>query len=515
MSTSSRVIKNTGYLYAKMGVTIVTSLLTTRLILQSLGASDFGLFNIIGGVIALLGFLNSTMANATQRFMSFAEGEGLLEKKRRIFNICIIFHLVIAVLTLLLFLLLMPVFFGGVLNIEQERIDAARIVYICVVFSTILTIINVPYDAVMNAHENMRYYSIVGIFEAILKLLIAVAVVYSAYDKLIIYGVLMAIVPLITLSIMKIYCHHNYDECIISPRKYWEKSMASEITRFFGWNFLTAISSLFSIQGVNVVLNHFFGTVLNAAQGIAQQIYGYLSVFSGNMMKAVNPVIVKRAGADDIFTMNKVVLASCKFSTYLMLLFAVPCILEMRYVLRIWLDKIPEWTYVFCIFQIVMGLVTQITFSISTAIYADGRIKLYAIYKSITNILPVLLTYAFFSFGFAPYWLYIIMIIVWGGLGDIVILIYGKKQCSLSINIFFKDVLIPVAITITVMLLAGLIPKTLMSESFLRLVVSTLTTTATLFIVSYLIGLTHEEKQIVCNTLSRVTSKFHKTKMPE
>ena len=244
MSLFSRVIKNTGYLYIKMCITMFISLYSTRLILGSLGASDFGIFNVVGGAIAMLGFLNSTMANATQRFMSYAEGEGMHEKKRTVFNVSIVLHVCIAFVTVILLFIAMYFLFNGIFNIEADRINAAIVVYLCFIFSTVLTIINVPYDAVMNAHENMLYYSIVGIFESILKLGVALVCVYTSSDKLIDYGILMACIPLITLTIMKVYCHRHYEECVIDPIRYWNREGVLQIFGFFSWNFLTAISRI-------------------------------------------------------------------------------------------------------------------------------------------------------------------------------------------------------------------------------------------------------------------------------
>ena len=184
--TANRVIKNTGYLYAKMAITMFVSLYTTRLILNSLGASDFGIYNIVGGAIAMLGFLNAAMAGATQRFMSFAEGEGKREKQKYIFNISIILHLLISLVVILVLIIAGFVFFNGILNIPADRIGAARVVYFSLIASTVLTVMNVPYDAVMNAHENMRYYAIVGILESFLKLAVAFVCVYAIGDKLIV-----------------------------------------------------------------------------------------------------------------------------------------------------------------------------------------------------------------------------------------------------------------------------------------------------------------------------------------
>lgn len=292
-STANRVIKNTGYLYAKMGITVFVSLYTTRLILNSLGASDFGIFNIVGGAIAMLGFLNAAMASATQRFMSYSEGEGDKEKQKSIFNVSLILHLGISLVVGIVLFIAGYFFFNGILNIPADRIFAAKVVYGSLIVSTMFTVMTVPYDAAMNAHENMKYYAVVGILESFLKLAVAFACVYTTFDKLIVYGSLMACIPLITLTIMRIYCHRHYEECIIAPRIYWKKDLMKEMGTFAGWNFIVSISNVLTQNGLSVVLNSFWGTTLNAAQGVGNQLCGQLQTFSNTMLKAVNPVRIR------------------------------------------------------------------------------------------------------------------------------------------------------------------------------------------------------------------------------
>lgn len=512
MSTSSRVIKNTAYLYIKMGITMFVSLYTTRLILASLGASDFGVFNVVGGAIGMLGFLNSTLANATQRFMSYAEGEGVLEKKRQVFNVSIVLHVVIAFVTLLLLLAAIYPFFNGILNIEPDRIGAAKVVYLCLVFSTLLTVINVPYDAVMNAHENMLYYSIIGIVESLLKLAVALIIVRTSTDKLVLYGLLMACIPLITLSVMKVYCHRHYEECVIAPRKYWDDSLVKQVAGFFGWNFLTAISSLFSAQGIGLVLNHFFGSILNAAQGVANQINGLLSNFSVNMMKSLNPVITKSAGTGSVEMMNRASLAGCKFSTLLILFFAVPCVLEVDYLLNIWLEEVPEWAAVFVVLQLVLTIIVQMATSASIAVYANGHIKHYAIYKSLTNLMPLFLTWIAFRMGGGPIWLYIPMIVVWAVGGDIVIVHYANKLCGLDVREYVRKVVIPVLGSIVIMFLAGCVPVFLMEQGIVRLLVTCVATSVG-FIVAALLFAVSEDERAQLIGFARGLFKKNKTKV--
>lgn len=497
MSTTTRVIKNTGFLYVKMGITVFISLYTTRLILASLGASDFGVFNIVGGAITMLGFLNSTMANATQRFMSYAEGANDLLKKKQVFNVSMVLHIGVALLTGLILLAAMYPLFNGGFNIQQDRIFAAEVIYLSLVVSTMFTIVNVPYDAVMNAHENMLYYALIGIFEALLKLIVAFACVYTTSDKLIVYGILMAIIPFITLTIMKFYCHHKYEECFIGFKKYWSRGLVKDIASFSGWNFLTAISSLASYYGSGLVLNHFFGTILNAAQGIANQVNGQMSTFSLNLMKAVNPVIVKRAGAQDVEAMNKATLASGKYSTLLIVFFAIPFMLEMHYVLNVWLKDVPEWTSLFCCLQLVITIICQMASSAATSIYAQGNIKWYAIYKSVMNVVPIIATYIAYIFGGAPYWLYIAMITIWAIGGNIVIIRYANKVSNLKIIAFFREIVFPVISVVILMLALGYLPQLLMVEGFYRLIVSCVITSLVFIFMIWWRIFTNKERQMV------------------
>lgn len=502
MSTTSRVIKNTGCLYLRMGITAFVTLYSTRLILASLGELDFGIFNVIGGSIAMMGFLNSTLTNATQRFMSFAEGTGNEEHKIKIFNISLALHFFIAVVTLLLLLGIMPLLFEYFLNIPKEKLETSRIVYISLIFSTVVTIINVPYEAVLNAHENMLYYAILGIFDALMRLGIAFVCVYYNGNRLLIYSILMGVLPVITLSIMKIYCHKHYSECRLDIKKNWDKKIVESITKFSGWNFLTAISSLLTVQGLSVVLNHYFGSILNAAQGIATQVNGQLSAFSTYMMKALNPVIVKRTANSSIRSISSVTFSGCKFSVFLILLFAVPVSIKMRYILTLWLEEVPEWTVIFCQLQLIQTVIVQIASPMATAVYGQGDIKKYAIWKSIMNIMPLFLSILAFTIKGSPLWLYLSLIIFMGIGGDIVIVYYAKKTCGLSPSQYFKVVFLPCFYTLLFMLICGYtINYILLKDNIWALILCFLSTTLGMILCISLCGLNGEEKMNVKNLI--------------
>ena len=443
-STANRVIKNTGFLYAKMGITMFVSLYTTRLILNSLGASDFGIFNIVGGAIAMLGFLNAAMASATQRFMSYSEGEGDKEKQKSIFNVSFVLHLGISLIVGIALLIAGYFFFNGILNIPQDRIFAAKVVYGSLIVSTMFTVMTVPYDAAMNAHENMKYYAVVGIFESILKLAVAFACVYTVYDKLIVYGILMACIPLVTLTIMRVYCHKHYEECVIAPRVYWKKGLMKEMTSFAGWNFFSSSVTMISAYGQGIILNSFFGTVLNAAQGIASQINGQLQVLSSNMLKAVNPILGKSVGAHNTDLLIKSTMLGAKYAAALYSLVAIPLFIETPYILDLWLHNVPEWTVVFVRFQLLKTFIEFQFVTLPSSISATGKIRKYSFYSSLSNLLQLPVMYILFKLGYPPYFMYVSTIIFGNLLVYGIAMYFARKNYSLPIIVYIKTVLFPI-----------------------------------------------------------------------
>lgn len=508
-STANRVIKNSGYLYAKMGITMFISLYTTRLILNSLGASDFGIFNIVGGAIAMLGFLNAAMASATQRFMSYSEGEGNKEKQKSIFNVSFVLHLGISFVVGIALLIAGYFFFNGILNIPADRVFAAKVVYGSLIVSTMFTVMTVPYDAAMNAHENMKYYAIVGIFESFLKLAVAFACVYTTFDKLIVYGSLMACIPLITLTIMRVYCHRHYEECVIVPRRYWNKGLMKEMTSFAGWGFLINISSMLSNYGNGIILNHFWGTTLNAAQGIGNQLNGQLMTFSNNMIKAINPVIAKTEGEGKREMMLKASCLGCKYSFYLLAFFGIPFIIETPYILKLWLHNVPEWTVTFFRFELLRSLLGQLIVVLQRAIDAEGHIKNYSILRSLSYFLPFPLLIVAFSFQASPSWMYIIWIFCSNILGGGIVLYYCKKNCGLSIKYYMSEVIHPCFILFTVCILVSSIPSyiILMESSFIRLMITCIISTGTFITLFFLYGIGKEERLVITNVLKTIKNK--------
>lgn len=508
--TANRVIKNTGYLYAKMAITMFVSLYTTRLILNSLGASDFGIYNIVGGVISMLGFLNAAMAGATQRFMNYAEGEGNNEKKVVIFNVSIVLHLFVAAIVGVMLLIAGVLFFNGILNIPDARIFAAKIVYASLIISTMVTILIVPYDAILNSHENMKYYSIVGVFEALLKLAVAFVCVYTSEDKLIVYGSLMAAIPFVSLFIMAIYCHKKYSECCYRIRKNWDKKIAKDMTGFAGWGFLGSTSSLLCMQGVSILLNMFGGVIANAAHGIANQLAGQLMVFSNNMLKALNPVLVKSRGAGETEKMIEAAATGNKLSFIIYTFFAIPFIINCPYILSLWLKNVPEYAVLFVRLILVRQMISQMMVTLETCISATGRIRNYTISSTAIWLFPIPLGYFLYKFNYpieTIYWLLILLVCF----RIVNALVFCKRLFDFKIKDYVKGTLWP-CLRICILLFGILMLLGYFIRSpFMYLLFSIVLTLIVYPVFAYFGGMNIKEKMLINELLVRLKSFRNKS----
>lgn len=444
MSTSQRIIKNTLFLYIRMAISILVNIFTTRILLEALGASDYGLYNVVGGAIAMLGFVTSSMSSTTQRFISYAEGEGNFDKIKSIFANALIVHYGVALFTAVLLIFAGLVFFNGILNIPEGREGSAILIYGCMVFSTVFSITVVPYDASLNAHENMKIYSLIGIVDVLFKLLIAVTVFYFDSDRLILYGVLMALESWLVRFITQQYCKKHYSECQnLCLQKLYEKSFIKEMTSFAGWNMTNIASGMISLYGMNIVVNHYFGTELNAALGIATQLAGVLMGVSQNMIKAITPILIKKEGCHQRDQVLEVTYIGCKFSYLLFALFGIPAFFFADSILNLWLYDVPIGTSLFCRILLISTLIEQLFILLYQTIMAQGNIMYYNIVRSIVNIIPIILSVLMCKFSnIPPYWVLLNWLIWKSAIGGLVNLYFAKINVGISINRFCKRIVV-------------------------------------------------------------------------
>ena len=433
-------------MYARTIASLLLSVFTTRVILEALGESDFGLYNVVGGAVSMLGFVSASLSSTTQRFLSYAEGEGNSAKIKQYFNNAIIIHRGLAALMSAVFLVAGIVLFNGVFNVPDGKLNAAIVVYLSLIVSTVFSITIVPYNAEINAHEDMLVFSILGISDVLAKFVIAQCVLHVDSDRLAFYAILMAVESLILRYATQYYCRIHYTECReISLKAYYNRTIIKEITSFAGWNMANITTGMISLFGMNLVINHYFGTTVNAAMGIATQLSGVMMGLSANMLKAVTPVIVKSEGSNQHQLMLEYTYASCKFSYLIFSFVCIPVLFFITPILHSWLITVPQWTSTLCILLVVSTLIEQLSVVLYHSIMAVGKIKHYNIAKSITNISPIIISIIMFRTGnFPPYWVYINWGICKSFMGGMVNLYFSKHLIGMSYRVYFSKVVRPV-----------------------------------------------------------------------
>lgn len=440
---SKNVAKNTIYLNIKAAVTTIVSLFTTRIVLNALGASDFGVYGTVSGSIAMLAMLNSALTVSTQRFMNFALGKNDEREQKQVFNNSMVLHIGLGFLIVLLMESMYYFLFSGILTIPENRIGVAKTLYHLMCVSTFFSIITVPFDALINAHEDFYYYSIVGIAESLLKLFTALLVVRIAADKLFVYGFLLALISIFMMVIMQIYCKRKYAECVFSPKLYFNKCVLKDISAFAGWRFIGVFANFFGNYGSNILMNHFFGTLMIAAKNIGDQVGGQLYLVSSNMMRAFNPVIIQAESKGDTKHMLHLSMQACRFGYLLYLVVAIPFIVSMCFVLELWLKNVPDWAVLFCQLQILRILLEQLCTPMYTSLVAKGNLRDVSIYDFVLGIATFFVLWLCYYNGSGAEYHYYISILLMVILSMIMKLYLCKRICGLSILDFLREVIIP------------------------------------------------------------------------
>lgn len=400
ISNNKRIAKNTLFLYFRMMLTMGVMLYTSRIVLATLGVENYGIYGIVGGVIVMFGFLNSSMAGATSRFLTFELGRSDYEKLKKTFSAALTIHFIIAGIILLLGETIGLWWLENKLVIPIERMNAARWVFHLSILSSMVAITQVPYDAMIIAHERMNVYAYVEILNSLLKLGIVYLLVIGNFDKLILYAILALCVTIIITSIYKLYCTKNFLE---SHYKFaWNKEIIRPMLSFSGWDLYGNMCVVARSQGINILLNLFFGVLLNAAYSIANQVQGAALAFSNNFLMAVRPQIVKYYASGEVDKMQQLMINAAKFSFLLLLLISSPLIVENRFILHLWLKKVPDHAVVFCQWIILSILFKTMGNLMGFAVHATGKMKLYSFTSGTVLLLTPLTSYCLFKVGFPP-----------------------------------------------------------------------------------------------------------------
>ncbi|MFC0344179.1 MATE family efflux transporter [Epilithonimonas hispanica] len=428
MSSTKNIAKNSMFLYFRMFINMLVGLCTAGIVLNTLGISDYGIYNVVGGFVSMFGFLNSSMSSATQRFLSFDIGRNDQVQLGKTFSTTVTIHFVIALVIVLALETFGLWYINHKLNVPAERLTAVNVVFQFSVWTFFFGIIQVPYNALITAHERFNVYVYVSILEMVFKITILFLIVNINYDKLILYSALLFVSSFIVRMLYRIYCRRHFKESIY--QFHYDKPYYKNMVSFSSWNLFTNVAIISKNQGVNLLLNFFYGTFLNTAYGITSQVQGLVLNFVASFQNAVNPQIVKTYSSGNVDQSIKLTMQSSKFSFGLVLITMFPVVVSLKELFDLWLKNYPTYTLSFVKLALIIAMLEVLVYPIDTLIKSTGRIKKYQLALSFLIILNLPISYLFLSFGYPPVTIYIINI-------SIVLL-------SMTTNIYFMNVLLKV-----------------------------------------------------------------------
>ena len=507
MKPDERVIFNTGVLYVRLIIVMAIGLFTTRIVLDALGEINYGIYTLVAGVVGMLAVLQSAMSSTSMRFMSHSLGSVNDELISKTFNTTLFLHFVIG-LGIVLFIEIGGFFmFKYFLEIPADKVFDAKVVFHFMTLTTFIAIIAVPYDAVINSHENLLALSVVDIFGAILKLAVAVYLTFTDLNLLIIYGIGVFLVQLIMRIIKQQYSIRKYKECKINFKHSIDQRLTKEIMAFSGWNLFGSLAAMSVTQVRSILLNMFFGVKINASEGVAKTASNQVNTVSVNLTRAFNPQLVKSEGSGDRKKMLKITTLSTKFSVFLFVLFAIPIIIEMPLLLDIWLKNVPDYAVIFTRLSLIGMLISKFTFEITNAVRAVGKIRNLTVIESLIIVLNIPVTYFLFKYNYPPQTIYIVNILI----GIVVFferLYFGKKVAGLNILTFLKLAVLPILYPILIATTLSFILHLQLDTSLIRLLIVLI-----IFIVSFIISfrylsLSNYEYEKFKSLIQKVFTKF-------
>lgn len=493
MATSNKTIaKNTMFLYIRMFIVMVVTFYTSRVILAVLGATDYGIYNVVGGIVTMMAFLNGALSSSSSRFLTYELGTGNIDQLKKTFSASLNLHICVALLVLIVGETVGLWFFYEKLVIPNERMNSAFWVYQFSIITTMVNFTQVPFNASLISHENMSVYAYVGLYEAVSKLLIVYLLQIAPFDHLIIYALLLMLNTVGIQMFYRIYTSRKYCECRFNFVK--DKAIYKKLLGYSGWDLFGGVAVICQNQGINILLNLFFGPVVNAARAITFQIQGALNQFVTNFLTAVRPQVVKSFAADDYNRMYSLTFSAAKYSYLLMLALMLPLCFEISFILRIWLgDNVPESTYEFTLIVMITYLMETFHSASLMSYHAIGRIKTGNIVGGTMMILALPLSYISLKIGFPAYSVFIVIFCV-----NFIQMFFGwwliRRYVHFNWNTLIYKTYFP---TILITILSSILPYIIvanMSEGWLRLVIVTISIELPLLFMTYNIGVEKEDR---------------------
>ena len=495
---TTRIAKNTIVLYIRMLFLMVVGLFTSRVILNALGVENYGIYNAVGGIVVMFSLISSSMSSAISRYLTYELGAGNLGRLRVVYSSAIIIQILLALIIVIIAEPLGLWFLNQKMNIPPERMYAANWVFQFSVLTFVLGLINLPFSATIISHERMSFFAYISIFEGVSKLTVAYLVNISPIDKLIFYSFLMLMISVIMRVVYGWYCTRSFEECKFKLTI--DVGLLKEMFSFAGWNFFGNGAYLINTQGVNLLSNVFFGVTVNATRGIAAQIDSVIGQFVGNFTTAINPQITKSYASGDVEYMHKLICRGARFSYFLMLILAVPIIVETDMILTLWLKTYPPDTAVFARFAIASSLTTVIGNTLVTGMMASGNIKRYQLVITSVGVLVFPMTWIAFKFGAPAYYAYLIYFVIYFIL--IFLRMYLVKDLiKMPPRLYFSNVVLRCLIVTLLSFVPAVAITSLIPQSVWRVVITMIISTMFTGWFIMRLGLEKSEKMFIISKL--------------
>ncbi len=506
ISSEKRIVKNTLLLYIRQLLVLAIGLYTTRLTLQVLGEKDYGVYAAVGGVTALLSLLAGTLSSGTQRFITFELGKQNIEKLNIVYITSVNIHIVLSLILIILGETIGSWFVLCQMTLPQDRLWVAFWVFQITLFNSVFTLVNVPNNAEIIAHEDMGIYALITITDTVLKFISVVLLFYISWDKLVLYSLFLFAIQTINRFICLWFCKRKYIE--VRYRWVFNKKMFKEMLSLSGWAGMSNLSVTGFVQGVIILLNIFFGPSMNAAYAIAMQAYSGLRTFCSSFQLASNPQIIKLYSANEVEKMKKLVYSVCKMSFALIFLISLPFLMNSSYILNLWLDKVPPHANLFFVLMLIYAYTDVLVYPLDIAAQATGKISAYSIAVSIGVLITLPIAYVAYTLGAFAESIYLIAIFFsWMSLFARLILL--NRLVSIDVLGFSREVLLRIIIVAVLSVSLPLLYKYYITESLKSIIICFIICIINTLFITYFCGLNHEEREFCKGSLSIIISKYN------
>lgn len=503
---NKRIAKNTLFLYLRMIVVLAISLYTTRVVLNVLGVIDYGIYNVVCGFVSMFAFINNSLSNGTQRFYNYNKGQRGADKIPLVYTSSLLIQVFIAIIIVLLLETFGLWYLNNKMIIPEDRMLAAFWIYQFSVLSLAFVVLQVPYTAAVLAFERMDYYAIVSILDVLLKLAIVLALPHIKADQLIFYGLFTLLVSITDFVMYYAYSKKHFSEKLhIIKIREW--TTFKDISSFSGWNVFGTFAYMLKDQGLNILLNAFFGPVVNAAKGVAMQVNSALQGFSSNIVAAIRPQLVESYSAGNHSRVTNLMFSMSRLTFIMLFTLSLPVMIELNYMLKIWLSgEIPEYTMIFTELVLINMIISSMNTPLSQVVHATGKMKVYQVGTSIIicSILPI--SWVFLKMGYSPVPTFIVSIIV-SIINQGVCLFLLRRIFPFSIRLYTYKVIVPCVVVSSLSLIIPLLITRFVEASFIRFCINTILTVVITCGLSYLVIMTKDEKNLVLGFLNRIIKR--------